>query len=388
MANLLIVDDDPVIREVIAYSLRDSGLQLLQAESGAQALQIFRTEAVHAILTDREVSGRDAVDILKEVKRSQKNVPVIVMVDLGEKEADKLLDEGAFATLKKPFQIDDIKKIVKEAVPASVVRILEHSQTEKQKEFESKKRKRFILGTFLVLGLISGVFLWHFLKPLPSARAFPVPYDHVSGLTAGPGHVWACDWLTETIYHHLPDEPLKLSHEYRFEGLHLSDIAWDGQNLWSVSAWSKKLYRHAADSERSAEAETVLPFASPSGFCADIEGAFWIFDTKAGKIIKFRLKGGQIDIIMSGKIRAGKAVGLFADKKYVWLADGRSGLMHRYQKDHLEIFTLWALPPEIPRGKLSAMAGDGKFFWIGAEGSSKIYRIHPKQLIQIKPTSE
>src|SRR5438093_1032708 len=112
MANLLIVDDDPTIREVIAFSLRDSGLKLFEAEDGDQALEIFFKEQVHAVLTDREVPGKDAVQILKEIKRSQRNVPVIVMVDLGETDSDKLMDEGAFATLEKPFRLDDMKKLV------------------------------------------------------------------------------------------------------------------------------------------------------------------------------------------------------------------------------------------------------------------------------------
>lgn len=382
MANLLIVDDDATIREVIAYTLRDCGFTFLHADDGNKAIELFEKEAVHAILTDSEVSGKDGLEILKTVRKSNKNIPVILMVGLGEENSDRYLDEGAFATLRKPFSIEDIKRVVNEAVPASVQSILEKSEKEKDKEKRRKRKQAVWLWSSGALLALAAAGTWRAFKPAPKTRAFPLTYSNVSGIAWDGKNLWTCDWLTESLYQHSGDS-LGLIKKYPFEGPR-SGLAWDGKNLWSVSAWSRKLTRHKAGADLKADSEIPVPLQQPAGFFIDSESNFWLSDLKEGKISKARIKGDSLETLWSGKAPAEKPVGTYREKEFLWTADARSGLLLKMRADNLETLDAYGLPPEVEKGKLSAFTSDGTYFWVAFEGVPRIYRVHAKRLIKVK----
>ena len=66
------------------------------------------------------------------------------------------------------------------------------------------------------------------------------------------------------------------------------------------------------------------------------------------------------------------------------MGDGKTGLVFQLKPESLETVAAYGLPPEVEKGKLSAFASDGKNFWVGFEGGSKIYRVPAKRLIRTK----
>ena len=67
--TVLIADDDPSFRRVLEYQLKQAGYDVLTAEDGKKALEIFARDRCHAVLTDLDMPGLSGSDLLKAVKR-------------------------------------------------------------------------------------------------------------------------------------------------------------------------------------------------------------------------------------------------------------------------------------------------------------------------------
>ena len=66
--TILLVDDEPDIREVLRLALVDFGYRVLEAENGDQALQIFRDLQPPVVLTDIKMPGMDGIQLLQKIK--------------------------------------------------------------------------------------------------------------------------------------------------------------------------------------------------------------------------------------------------------------------------------------------------------------------------------
>ena len=117
MKKILIVDDQPQIRELVAITLQLSSYQILFAENGQQAVEIAQTEHPDVILLDVMLSGSD-LDGLEVCRRLKKNpategIPIVLLTAHGQMsdiEAGKTA--GADDYFIKPFSpIALIKKI-------------------------------------------------------------------------------------------------------------------------------------------------------------------------------------------------------------------------------------------------------------------------------------
>ncbi|MEJ2698900.1 MAG: response regulator [Desulfuromonadales bacterium] len=114
--KILVVDDQPMLREFIEVVIRDEGRKVLQAESGERALEIARLEKPDLILMDIMMPG--GMDGL-EVTRILKNDPLtrncaIVAVTAKVQRGDRLdaLAAGVDGYLAKPFTLAQLRKKV------------------------------------------------------------------------------------------------------------------------------------------------------------------------------------------------------------------------------------------------------------------------------------
>ncbi|MDZ7762542.1 MAG: sigma 54-interacting transcriptional regulator [Desulfovermiculus sp.] len=102
--KLLIIDDDPVVRESVAVYLEDSGFDVIEAEDGFQGLKLFRQSRPDVLLLDLRMPGMDGLDVLAEVSREDCDVPVIVITGVGVlQDAVSALRHGAFDFVTKPI---------------------------------------------------------------------------------------------------------------------------------------------------------------------------------------------------------------------------------------------------------------------------------------------
>lgn len=99
----LVVDDDPDLVDIIAYSLRKDGHQVLSASSGEEALAIVEKEPPDMVILDVMLPGMDGFEVCRRI-RQRTRTPVILLTARGE-EADRVwgLDLGADDYIAKPF---------------------------------------------------------------------------------------------------------------------------------------------------------------------------------------------------------------------------------------------------------------------------------------------
>ena len=104
----LIVDDEQQIRRFLRISLASQGYEVIEAESGEQALAAVYVQAPDVVLLDLGLPDMDGQEVLQSI-REQSAVPVIV-VSVREREEEKVLalDNGANDYVTKPFGIQEM----------------------------------------------------------------------------------------------------------------------------------------------------------------------------------------------------------------------------------------------------------------------------------------
>lgn len=114
---VLVVDDDPGVRESLGKVLAKEGYKVLEADNGEKALNLCRQELVHVIVSDLRMPGMDGLELLKAVKLLLPDVAVIMMTAYGSVEkAVEALKQGASDFILKPFKRIEIEKAVKKAI--------------------------------------------------------------------------------------------------------------------------------------------------------------------------------------------------------------------------------------------------------------------------------
>src|SRR5262245_39181528 len=77
--RILVIDDDPVTLLVISAALRDAGYEVVEARDGAEGLSLFRARRPAAIVTDLVMPNRGGLETVKELRRADPTVRIIVI---------------------------------------------------------------------------------------------------------------------------------------------------------------------------------------------------------------------------------------------------------------------------------------------------------------------
>jgi two-component system chemotaxis response regulator CheY len=115
-AIVLIVDDDPFIRRLIATTLEDvSGFELRQAGDGQEAIDVARAEPPAIVFLDVDMPRLDGVATCRALREAHGGEPRIVMLTAGGREHEAAAhDAGADLFLTKPFSPLDLLRLVDE----------------------------------------------------------------------------------------------------------------------------------------------------------------------------------------------------------------------------------------------------------------------------------
>ncbi|HRF58937.1 MAG TPA: sigma-54 dependent transcriptional regulator [Fimbriimonadaceae bacterium] len=115
--RLLIVDDEPNIRRILQAAFEKAGLQAVTAEDGRMALMRLGEGTFEAVLTDVTMPGMTGYELLREVKASWPETPVVIMTAFGTiPQAVQAIRDGAFEYVTKPFDLESLKKTVMSAI--------------------------------------------------------------------------------------------------------------------------------------------------------------------------------------------------------------------------------------------------------------------------------
>jgi DNA-binding response OmpR family regulator len=111
--RILIVEDELVLRETLAYNLDKQGYTVLSAGDGDRAVEIAREENPDLILLDIMLPGIDGFEVCR-ILRQEMNVPIVMLTARGD-EVDKVvgLEVGADDYLTKPFSMRELLARVK-----------------------------------------------------------------------------------------------------------------------------------------------------------------------------------------------------------------------------------------------------------------------------------
>ena len=114
--KILIVDDELGARESLKIILKGSKYDLLMAASGKEALKLFEQERPHITLLDIIMPHLDGLKVLEKIKRiDAKAVVIMITAAKSIKTAVEAMKLGAYDYITKPFNVDEIRLIVKKA---------------------------------------------------------------------------------------------------------------------------------------------------------------------------------------------------------------------------------------------------------------------------------
>ena len=119
MAEILIVDDDDVIRDTLD-ELLSSEYQCETVETAEKALVKLAAATFQVVLTDISMPGLSGRELLERVLQQYPQTPVIIISGFNDEEhAQELLKVGAFDYLLKPFRLEVVEQSVKRALEYS-----------------------------------------------------------------------------------------------------------------------------------------------------------------------------------------------------------------------------------------------------------------------------
>jgi len=105
--SILVVDDEPGIRELLSMMLEAAGHTVVSAEDGIQAPKVLASQAVQVVITDLLMPERDGLEFIAEVRKKFPKVKIIAMSGGGHIARDSYLriakNFGAHVLLEKPF---------------------------------------------------------------------------------------------------------------------------------------------------------------------------------------------------------------------------------------------------------------------------------------------
>jgi excisionase family DNA binding protein len=135
--TVLVVDDEDVIRDFFSRALK--GYKVLTASSGEEALSIIRKDRPDLVLLDIKMPGIGGIETLKKIKEIDGNIPVVMLSAFATLEnsiaAARL---GAYASIAKPFDLEEMKSIIKVAMVSEA----ETKETNPPLHIPKKTRKK------------------------------------------------------------------------------------------------------------------------------------------------------------------------------------------------------------------------------------------------------
>jgi DNA-binding response OmpR family regulator len=117
MANVLLIDDDEMLRTVLAIAMEQAGHKVLQADDGQKGVELSRTASVDIVVTDLIMPVQEGVETIMTLRRERPRLPIIA-ISGGVSNSKLYLDIagkiGAKRMLPKPFAPRQLVALIEE----------------------------------------------------------------------------------------------------------------------------------------------------------------------------------------------------------------------------------------------------------------------------------
>ena len=140
-SEILVVDDDPAVRETLSAILRRNGFEVACFAEGQSFLAATGGRDPACILLDVHLPGRSGLDILKELNADEYAVPILMISGTGDiPMAVEAIKHGALDFIEKPFRASTVSSAVQGAIVASNRRASNNVAIGLPTEFANRKK--------------------------------------------------------------------------------------------------------------------------------------------------------------------------------------------------------------------------------------------------------
>jgi two-component system response regulator MprA len=126
MLRILVVDDEPALRDTLSRALRRAGHEAVVVGDGRSGLEALRQDSFDAVITDIFMPDCDGIELIREMRAGRHREPVLAISGGGTYGNDLLLPMarmlGAQATLRKPFAPSEVVAAVETIAGAEAAR--------------------------------------------------------------------------------------------------------------------------------------------------------------------------------------------------------------------------------------------------------------------------
>jgi len=137
--KILVIDDEPTLRDSLEVALKTSGYDVLTARTGEEGLELFKSDPPDLILLDHWLPGINGDEVLRCIKEEDSEIPIIIMTAQGSIEmAVNSMKLGAFDFLVKPFELDQLEDLIQKGLDRiRLKKEVEWLRTQYQEKFRS-----------------------------------------------------------------------------------------------------------------------------------------------------------------------------------------------------------------------------------------------------------
>ncbi|MEP4153319.1 MAG: response regulator, partial [Lentilitoribacter sp.] len=113
--NVLIIDDEIKLTQSLAFTLRQAGMDCIQAHNGTDGCKIAESDKPDVILLDIRMPGLSGIEVLERLNNDVPDIPVIMMSAFDDtKDAVEAIKMGAVDYLSKPFDVDELIHLIQD----------------------------------------------------------------------------------------------------------------------------------------------------------------------------------------------------------------------------------------------------------------------------------
>jgi CheY-like chemotaxis protein len=121
--RIMVVDDEEGIREILSTALSSMGYEVVTANSGGEALNLFLKSSFALVLTDLEMPGMDGWNLASRIKDRSPNIPVVVMTGQSQEDVmERMKGNSVNSAIFKPFRLEQVLKMIEKLLATELSR--------------------------------------------------------------------------------------------------------------------------------------------------------------------------------------------------------------------------------------------------------------------------
>jgi CheY-like chemotaxis protein len=197
MKPILIVEDENITREALRDWLTDGGYHVETAEEGEKALEAITERDFGIVILDLKLPGKDGIEVLKEAREKRPQLKGVIITAYPSVEtAVKATKEGALDYLPKPFDLNQLEKLIRDTLGVVQVEIKPKAAPEKaQVEIKPKAAPEKAGEVITVVPEEIPVHLKHGKTHFEAGRYAEALKEFSAILSTAPGNIEARVWI-------------------------------------------------------------------------------------------------------------------------------------------------------------------------------------------------